>query len=239
MNMKTRFQLGFWFGIVSALLATSFANAASSKCKEGAPAWYFHSLNEKNSIDYKTETRADGIVEHRWYMSPEEHAAGNQLSLVYEEDPKLPRLKIMDQLIEGKVKSFAGFYLVCSMPPSRFFFSGGYYYSRYVVSNFESCPESCLLTEIVPFDATKSKQSHVARPNEDLKNPNLAAALTMVAHKDKKASAAPQPVYTAPPVPRVAKKVARGKVVSPPKGIKRGSYFKIAEMPDEVLNHQK
>ena len=245
----TKLSLGLVFGLFVTSSAVQGAKKAALSSDTGAcgprkPAWYFHSMNQKSVIDYTTEDTGKGVIIHRWYIRPENHGAGNHLTIVYKEDPKLSRLNPMKSLVTDGAKKYGGFYFTCYQAPVRYFFASGYYHTEFDVANYESCDASCSLVGVTPLDLSKVPGTSDT-VKEGLKNPNLGAAFAMMAKKNKGAgpeiakAAAPSDI----PESRVARKNSGSELDlqhsnKPAKGTRMGSYRVTTKMPDEVMAGQ-
>lgn len=239
---KTTFRV---LGLLGLTLATpAWAKAlpkSGQACKAAKPAWFFHNANHKRVIEHKEEHQGELAV-HEWFVAPAGTNSGNQLQLIYREDPKLPRLKSIEPFLDKGLEKLGGLYFRCTSAPERHLFAGGFYYTRVVVSNYQDCATDCELRVVVPYDPTKTEVTPAGDSSVDsqLKNPNLKAALAIVAGADKAGGA-----DVLPPVPekrQAAQSVSRSfeirSTFKPPRGESLGRFTSLKDMPSDVLKRQ-
>lgn len=195
----------------------------------GSGSWYYQNMNHSNVVDYRTETDAQQITTHRWYAHPKDEDAGNYLVIIYKEDPKLPPLAAADELKSIDLKTVGEYYFTCEQPPERFFFTNGFYFTRFTITNFQTQPDSCLPRALLPLNPNAK---HTVHP---MKNPSINIASSKLVEPEKKSAP-----HDAVPAARVARQVDKLKIerslgFAPPKGAPMGSFKRLSEMPEEVL----
>lgn len=217
-------------------LAYGVVNSAWAACTSSQkPAWYFHHAAKNSAVTHKEATES-GVSVHRWFIAPENKSTGNQLLIIYREDPKHARLKAVEPLFKGEAANFEGFYFRCTTPPDRYLFAaGGYYFTRVVLSNFEDCNADCEFRSALPQKADSEK-----RDENLIKNPNLRAAFEMIAEKDHKTASEAEPA-----IPTERKKLSRPNdsllstaPVKPGRGARIGQFKVLKNLPREVIDQQ-
>jgi hypothetical protein len=210
---------------------------------------------------------------YTWYIRPSNLNKGNHLTIAYYEDARFNRPDTAKSLFTLDLKKIGEYYMSCptknlipELRPERYYFSSGYYYSKFNLTNFSASPADsdknqhktqygCTLAGVNKVDLSKapkiSENKNITQNiKENLRNPNLRAALLLI-FKNKNRNRSIAENKTEPqhfnhflnalklsPTNYSASNLNPDQEFHPASEIELGNYITLTEIPEEVLKAQ-